>query len=136
MDSSVDTCTLITGFPLEKVVVFDTETTGTSAYSGDEILSIGICDGMGNPLFSSLVKPSRHTRWPDAERVNGISPDMVKDAPTLKEIAPQIREHLLGNKLVVGYNVVFDISFLVEGNAIDGWPASNRLCLLETIRVR
>lgn len=124
MGERVDICAMLTGFPLDRVVVFDTETTGTSAYSGDEVLSIGICDGMGNPLFSSYVRPTRHKSWPDAERVNGISPAMVRNAPTLREITPQIREHLLGNRLVVGYNIDFDIMFLLEGKALEDWPSS------------
>lgn len=120
-----DICAMLTGFPLDRVVVFDTETTGASPYSGDEVLSIAICDGMGNPLFSSYVRPARHKSWPDAERVNGISPAMVRDAPTLREITPQIREHLLGNRLVVGYNVNFDVSFLMQGKALESWiPAT------------
>lgn len=122
MGKGADICTLLTGFPLEKVVVFDTETTGTSPYGGDEVLSIGICDGMGKPLFSSYVRPTRHRSWPDAERVNGISPAMVRDAPTLREITPQIREHLLGDKLVVGYNLRFDVEFLKYGNVIESRP--------------
>ena len=125
MGDRVDICAMLTGFPLDRVVVFDTETTGASPYSGDEVLSIAICDGMGNPLFSSYVRPARHKSWPDAELVNGISPAMVRDAPTLREITPQIREHLLGNRLVVGYNVNFDVSFLMQGKALESWlPAT------------
>ena len=111
MSGGIDIFSTLTDFPLERVVVFDTETTGMSAYNGDEVLSIGICDGMGNPLFSSLVRPTKKRAWPEA-------------APTLREITPQIREHLLGNKLVVGYNVDFDIPFLLEGKALEDWPMS------------
>lgn len=126
MGERVDICAMLTGFPLDRVVVFDTETTGTSPYDGDEVLSIGICDGLGSPLFSSYVRPTRHNSWPEAERVNGISPAMVRDAPTLREITPQIREHLLGDKLVVGYNLRFDVEFLQYGDVIESRP-NNRL---------
>lgn len=122
MNEDFDPYTLLTGFSLDRVVVFDTETTGLHPYGGDEVLAIAICDGMGTPLFSSYVRPMRKRSWPEAERVNGISPAMVRYAPTLKEITPQIREHLLGNKLVVGYNVLFDISFLLKGGALEAWP--------------
>ena len=124
MKEGIDLCSALTGFPLSRVVVFDTETTGTSPYSRDEILSIAICDGTGKQLFNSLVKPTKNSSWPEAERINGISPSMVKDAPTLAEITPQIREHLLGNKLIVGYNVSFDVPFLIEGKALEEWPRS------------
>lgn len=122
MSGSIDMCATLTGFPLDHVVVFDAETTGLSPYGGDEILSIAICDGTGEPLFSSYVKPTRKKSWPKAERVNGISPAMVRDAPTLTEISPQIRAHLLGNKLVAGYNVDFDLVFLLEGGVLEAWP--------------
>ena len=40
-----------------KILVFDTETTGTR--STDEILQITILDGYGTTLFSSLIHPKR-----------------------------------------------------------------------------
>lgn len=112
----------LTGFPLDKVVVFDTETTGTDPYYDDEVLSIAICDAMGETLFSSYIRPTRKKSWPEAQAVNGISPEMVKDAPTIGEAAPRIRECLLGNKLVVGYNVSFDLRFLTESGVLEDWP--------------
>lgn len=119
---AVDVYRELTGFPLDKVVVFDTETTGTDPYYDDEILSIAICDAMGETLFSSHIKPTRKKSWPEAQAVNGISPEMVKDAPTIGEAAPRIRECLLGNKLVVGYNVSFDLRFLAESGVLEDWP--------------
>ncbi len=114
----------ITGFPLDRVVVFDTETTGKDPYGGDEVLSIAICDAYGNILFSSLVRPTRHSSWPDAQQVNGISPRDVRDAPTIGQITPEIRDHLLGNKLVVGYNVSFDIQMLHSAGVFEEWPGA------------
>ena len=118
-----DVSEIVTGFALDKVVVFDTETTGVDT-SVDEILSIGICDGFGNVLLESYVRPRFHSEWPDAQRVNGISPAMVQSAPTLDEIAPEIRKHLLGNKMVVGYNVFFDMALLEKWGVVDAWPMS------------
>ena len=76
----------LTGFDFDNVVVFDTETTGTEPYLGDEVVSISICDAYGNDLFSSLIKPRKKKAWPEAEAINGISPAMVKDAPYLSLI--------------------------------------------------
>lgn len=124
MPNGVDLYTALTGFPLDRVVVVDTETTGTRPFSGDEILSIAICDGAGEPLFSSLIRPTKHTSWQDAERINHISPAMVEKSPTLDEVAEQLRKILLGDRLIVGYNVRFDITFLVEGKVLEPWPGS------------
>ena len=121
MSGHVDICELVTGYPLDRVVVFDTETTGTNPWD-DEILSIGICDGRGNQLFSSYVRPVRHRSWPEAERINGISPSSVIGSPKLSEIAPTIERLLSDDKLVVGYNTDFDIRFLVNGGALSDWP--------------
>lgn len=45
-----EVCEMVTGFPLEKIVVFDTETTGIDT-SNDEVLSLTkayqIADGLG-----------------------------------------------------------------------------------------
>lgn len=125
----------ITGFPLSKVVVFDTETTGVNQ-TRDEILSISICDGHGNELFNSLVRPTKHKQWPDASKVNGIYPRDVRNAPTLKEITPAIQQHLLGNKLLVGYNTQFDLSFLVQAGVFEEWPGATFDVMREYATVR
>ncbi|MDD7584300.1 MAG: 3'-5' exonuclease [Coriobacteriaceae bacterium] len=114
-------CEMVTGFPLEKVVVFDTETTGVNT-STDEVLSIAACDGYGNKLISTKVRPVRHSGWPDAQRVNGISPQMVRNAPTIGELRPRLRRILLGDVLLVGYNTQFDIHMLWSNGVLDGFP--------------
>ncbi len=105
----MDVCKLITGFNLEDVVVFDTETTGTTGR--DEIISISIVDVHGNDIFTSLIKPKHHISWIEAERVNHISPSMVQSAPTIDECVEVIARAFSG-KLIVGYNVDFDIRML------------------------
>ena len=111
----------LTGFDFDNVVVFDTETTGTEPYLGDEVVSISICDAYGNDLFSSLIKPRKKRAWPEAEAVNGISPATVKDAPHLDDVADDIRRLLCTGKLVVGYNVLFDIQFLREAGVVTSY---------------
>lgn len=124
MADPTDICEELTGYPLSDVAVFDTETTGTNPWAGDELLSISIVDGHGRDLFTSYVRPTRHRSWPDAQRVNGISPRMVRDAPTANEIADDVRKLLAGNVLVVGYNVEFDIGFLTNQGVLSREPMS------------
>ncbi|MBR3560566.1 MAG: 3'-5' exonuclease [Oscillospiraceae bacterium] len=94
-----------------KILVFDTETTGTVP-GVDEILQITILDGYGSTLFSSYIKPRIRRAWPLAERVNHISYDMVKDAPTFPEVRNTIQKLFNSASLVVGYNINFDINFV------------------------
>ena len=66
----------ITDAPREGVICFDTETTGLDAGGRDEILQLSIVDGTGAVLFSDYVRPEHRQRWPKAQEVNGITPDM------------------------------------------------------------
>lgn len=93
------------------IVCFDTETTGFDK-EFDELLQITIVDEKCNVLFESYIKPTTRKSWINAEKVNRISYDMVKDAPSAREIAPQIKEIFDKADKIVGYNVGFDVGFV------------------------
>lgn len=119
----MDICKLMTGFSTKDVVVFDTETTGVSG--SDEILSIAIVDVHGNDVFNSLIRPTRKHSWPNAERIHHISPKMVQAAPTANECKDAIMGALAG-KLVVGYNVDFDLRMLDQSiDDMDGFSPTS-----------
>lgn len=96
-----------------KLVVFDVETTGLNPYE-DEVLQLSIIDGDENILFSSYIKPYLHNSWAAAERIHGITPEMVKKAPYMHEVLPVIRGIFESAQFLVTYNGVFDESFLEE----------------------
>lgn len=107
------------GYKIEedkKILALDTETTGLSK-TEDEILQLSIIDGAGEVMFNSLIRPVRHSEWPGAERVNQISPEMVKDAPAFEEILPKVQEIVSDADVITGYNVGFDLGFL-EANGV------------------
>lgn len=97
----------------------DLETTGFSAET-DEILEIAIIDQSGNTLLDTLVKPERVESWPEAQAVNGITPEMVASAPTLRGLT-LLLTGLLMQRRVVAYNMAFDIEFLKL--ALPDWVA-------------
>lgn len=107
----------LTGIPKDQILVFDTETTGLSSVT-DKILQITILDGNGMTLFSSYLKPGNRKHWPAAERVNHISYEMVKDAPTFRQVRGKIQSIFNKAKLIVGYNLSFDLDFLSAGGII------------------
>ena len=125
----------LTGYDFGKVVVFDTETTGLNPYGGDEIVSMALCDIEGNDLFSRLIRPRAKRTWKEAQAIHGISPDDVKNSPTLEDVADEIRSHICGDVLVVGYNVGFDISFLMAAGIIESSPKSFDV-MMEYAKVR
>jgi len=101
-----------------RTVYLDLETTGLDP-TADEILEIGILDDSGAVLLDSLVKPTRLRQWPDAQRIHGITPAAVADAPTLAELRPRIVAAVTGARVVI-YNAPFDSGFLVPELAAAG----------------
>lgn len=96
-----------------EIVVIDTETTGLYYYD-DEILQISIIDDTGSILYHSYIKPIYSLKWDEATMVNGITPKMVENAPTIIEEMPNINSILYGVKKIIGYNIEFDLKFLLE----------------------
>lgn len=72
-----------------KIYIVDTETTGIKNY--DEVLSVSIVDIEGNTLFDELVRPVHRKSWPKAQKINGISPDDVKDKKLLVDFEKELK---------------------------------------------
>lgn len=96
------------------VIIFDTETTGFDVGGDrrDEVLSLAVMNLAGDILFNDMFKPVQRKRWPKAESVNGISPEMVKDKQTIEERRAEIEPIFKAAKLYVAYNAAFDLDFL------------------------
>lgn len=100
---------------LERPIVFtDVETTGTHPQV-DRIVQIGVVklypDGKKTE-WSSLVEPGMPIP-PEVSTCHGITDDMVKSAPTFRELAPMLASGFMGSDFG-GFNVRFDILFLKE----------------------
>lgn len=96
---------------------FDIESTGLN-WEKDEPLQFAICVKKPNSpdaQWSSYCKPVYRNDIPEEiTALTGITWDMVKDAPTFKELAPTIFEWLTNCDLA-GYNIVgFDVPFLSQ----------------------
>ena len=94
-------------------VVFDLETTGTSCQMDEvvEISAVKVIDGKVVDEYTTLVNPGR-TIPPGASAVNGITDDMVSDAPTF-EVALRDFNDFVGDMILVGHNIhMFDMKFI------------------------
>ena len=102
------------GAPLNEVpfCVLDLETTGI-APDTCEITEIGAVryeGGIETGRFHTLVNP-RAPIPPTVTVITGITQAMVIDAPLIEEALPAFLE-FIGDAVIVGHNVRFDISFL------------------------
>ena len=113
-------------------VVFDVETTGSSAGKGGAITELGalkLVRGEVVDQLSTLINPGRPID-PFVVRLTGITNSMVADAPPIAEIMPLFEEFVEGTVLV-GHNVHFDCSFVAAARG--GEPLPNPV--LDTLRL-
>lgn len=93
-------------------IVLDVETTGLRPYRQRmiEVCAIRYVGAARNDLFSTLLNPER--RLPDyIRRLTGIDDHDLAGAPAFSAVADQLI-HFLGDHLLVGYNVSFDLAFI------------------------
>lgn len=96
----------------ESYVALDIETTGLSAYKNEiiEFAAVKVENGAVTDSFQTLIKPKVNIPY-FITNLTGISDCDVSGAPTIDKALPQIRK-FIGDSLIVGHNVTFDIKFL------------------------
>lgn len=96
------------------VVALDVETTGLEPYNGDRIIEISLLeidkDGTLIDRFCSLINPDREIPT-EVCSINGITDDMVKNAPYFKDVAMKVFR-FIENKTLLIHNADFDKEFL------------------------
>jgi DNA polymerase-3 subunit epsilon len=112
-------------------VVFDLETTGSSAKEGaiTEIGALKVVRGRVVDEFATLVNPGRRIE-PFVVRLTGITDRMVADARSMVEVLPLFEEFVEGSVLV-GHNVRFDCAFVAAARR--GVPLPNPV--LDTLKL-
>ena len=123
-------------------VVFDLETTGISCYNDQvvEISAVKVSKRKMVEEFTSLVNPKCPIPY-RASMVNGITDEMVKDAPAFDKVLADFLG-FIGDHVLVGHNIhTFDMKFIYrdcekfwgkvpENNYVDTLSLA-RMCLAE-----
>jgi DNA polymerase III epsilon subunit family exonuclease len=117
-------------------VVFDVETTGLSALDGDRIIEIAaarVRRGIIVDRYTTFVNPLRPLN-PEAQKLNKITQEMVKDAPTAAEVLPKFME-FAGGTCLVAHNASFDIKFVSFELALAGRKLHDGMAVLDTMKM-
>ncbi|MEX2536286.1 MAG: 3'-5' exonuclease [Trueperaceae bacterium] len=96
----------------DDVLILDTETTGV----GDaEVIELSLIDTSGTVLLDTLVRPRRSRMNPYAQRIHGISSEMLADQPSWPEVLPEL-ELIAGSATLLAWNAQFDRQMLVNSS--------------------
>lgn len=99
---------------LKNYVVVDLEMTGLSP-AKDKILEIGavkVIDGKVAETFQTLINPNVEIRE-KITKITGINEKMTKDCPNIDTVLQEFL-HFLGDYPLVGHNIIFDFSFIMQ----------------------
>jgi len=106
-----------------QIVVLDCETTGLDAAT-ERVIEIGVVrlDASLQPAatFSTLVDPLRQPP-PQVTRLTGITAADLAAAPPFADAWPAVRD-FIGDAVIVGHNIGFDLAFLTAETARAGLP--------------
>lgn len=96
-------------------IAFDVETTGLSAIACKlvELSAVRFnLTGTEMEIFSTLIDPECQIP-PEVTRVHGITDEMVKGAPMIREVVPNFLEFIgNGDSVLLAHNAPFDVGFL------------------------
>jgi DNA polymerase-3 subunit epsilon len=96
----------------DDVLILDTETTGV----GDaEVIELSLIDTRGTVLLDTLIRPRRETMNPYAQRIHGISLEMLAEQPCWPEVLPELIR-VAGRSTLLAWNAPFDRQMLVNSS--------------------
>jgi DNA polymerase-3 subunit epsilon len=120
---------------IKKLIVLDTETTGLEVDQGHRIVEIGAVlledRKKTDQHFHTYLNPQRAIDE-EAQKVHGISNEMVKNEPEFSEIAESFLEFVQGSVLII-HNAPFDLGFLNSElkRASSEYPLLEEICEIE-----
>lgn len=118
--------------------VVDLETTGLSPARDSiiEFAAVKIRDGLVVDQYSTLINPEAPI-CREVTILTGITDEMLQDAPLIEAVLPECIQ-FIGQDIIIGHNISFDLSFLrpaahalglpLDNDYVDTLQLSRRLC--------
>jgi len=97
---------------MQGIIAIDVETTGISPEK-ERIIEIGAFRWSTGEVFRTLINPGRPLPARITE-LTGITDEMLADAPDEAEAVKAWLEFMEGDTILLGHNISFDHSFLVQ----------------------
>ena len=98
-----------------RLISFDTETTGLDFKSGDRVVEIGAVEILGRSKtgesFQTYLNPEGKEMSEGALEITNISNEQLKNAPKFKDVVEEFIKFVNGAELVI-HNAEFDIGFI------------------------
>lgn len=115
---------------LRNYISIDIETTGLDSDAHIiEVSAIRFENFTPKEIFTTLVCPKIKIPF-SATHINGITDEMVKDAPSIELVIPLLHE-FIGQSNLVGHNLPFDLKFLIR----DGLSLLRKQRLYDTLQI-
>ena len=114
-------------------VALDLETMTAERTSACAIGLVQVDNGVISQKFYSLIKPIPDSRENNNSHVHGITPEMVRNAPTIEMLFPFIRD-FIGYNPIVCHNAAFDMDVLkqcMDYHGLSGINLTACLCTYE-----
>lgn len=129
----------MTDLEKQKFICIDCETTGLDVVA-DRIIEVAVISFDSKTIFHELeylIDPE--CPIPEASiAIHHITPEMLEGKPTIQTVLPEILK-LIGNHIIIGHGVKFDIDLLANAADRHGIPTTIRnnpfLCTLRMARL-
>lgn len=118
--------------PIDSFVAFDVETANAQPYSICNISAVKVDHGQITDSITSLIKPPE-TKFTNT-RINGITWDMVRTAPTFKEYYESTFHDFIKGYVLVAHNAQFDMGCLLHTAKTEGIVLDNPLLFADTLQ--
>lgn len=120
---------------LENAVCIDTETTGLDHHA--EICEIAVVSFDEKPVFHQYLK-TVHKIPDEVINIHHVTNEISQRSKTIEYYEPFLLRNLLSNKMIIGYNILYDIRLIFQ--SLGMWNPNqktymNPTCVIDVMQI-